>query len=606
MSDRNDDSVRTGGVTASAAPTGPAGRTPGRDAPGAGLTFPSVARLELDELLTQLVERAQDVIATQGRLRGLLRATRMITTDLRLPVLLRLIVEAACELLDARYGAIGVLTPDRRRLEEFIHVGMDTDAAERIGHLPTGHGLLGALIDDPRPRRAEDIARDPHAAGFPPGHPAMRTFLGVPILVRGEVFGNLYLTDRRDGQPFTAEDEELVLALAAQAGVAIENARLFQESQARHQWMSTAAELVGLLTTGTDTPLELVADRMCAVGEAQYCAVVTASAALPAHGDDSRAGRTVRLAVALGAGEPNPTGAVIAEDGTLVGQALAEQRPILVDDPQLDASDLERGEDTASLMVLPLPVPRHERAIVLLVGRDQGRPAFTEFDLDMAATCAGHIAVALELAQARAERERLLVADDRGRIARDLHDHVIQRIFAIALGLQDLAQYENPTNAGRLATYVEDIDATIRDIRRTIFELRPGSTGTARGGGVRDTLDKIAADARPGLGFVPTVRYAGPVNSVVDAGLAEHASAVAREALSNVARHARASSVTLAVQVVDDQLIIEVIDDGVGMSETTRRSGLDNLRTRAESLGGTFTVTAPAGGGTHLRWAVPL
>ncbi|WP_391530208.1 GAF domain-containing protein [Candidatus Frankia nodulisporulans] len=606
MSDRNDDSVRTGGVTASAAPTGPAGRTPGRDAPGAGLTFPSVARLELDELLTQLVERAQDVIATQGRLRGLLRATRMITTDLRLPVLLRLIVEAACELLDARYGAVGVLTPDRRRLEEFIHVGMDTDAAERIGHLPTGHGLLGALIDDPRPRRAEDIARDPHAAGFPPGHPAMRTFLGVPILVRGEVFGNLYLTDRRDGQPFTAEDEELVLALAAQAGVAIENARLFQESQARHQWMSTAAELVGLLTTGTDTPLELVADRMCAVGEAQYCAVVTASAALPAHGDDSRAGRTVRLAVALGAGEPNPTGAVIAEDGTLVGQALAEQRPILVDDPQLDASDLERGEDTASLMVLPLPGPRHERAIVLLVGRDQGRPAFTEFDLDMAATCAGHIAVALELAQARAERERLLVADDRGRIARDLHDHVIQRIFAIALGLQDLAQYENPTNAGRLATYVEDIDATIRDIRRTIFELRPGSTGIARGGGVRGTLDKIAADARPGLGFVPTVRYAGPVNSVVDASLAEHASAVAREALSNVARHARASSVTLAVQVVDDQLIIEVIDDGVGMSETTRRSGLDNLRTRAESLGGTFTVTAPAGGGTHLRWAVPL
>ncbi|WP_374216120.1 GAF domain-containing protein [Frankia sp. R82] len=606
MSDRNNDSVRVGGVSASALPTGPAARAPGEDVPEAGLTFPSVARLELDDLLTQLVERAQDVLATQGRLRGLLRATRMITMDLRLPVLLRLIVEAACELLNAHYGAIGVLTPDRRRLEEFIHVGMDPGAPERIGHLPTGQGLLGALIDDPRPRRAEDIARDPHAVGFPPGHPTMRTFLGVPIIVRGEVFGNLYLTDRRDGQPFTAEDEELVLALATHAGVTIENARLFQESQARHQWMSTAAELVGLLITGTASPLELVADRMRAVGEAQYCAVVTASAATQEGGDDDRTGRTARLAVALGAGEPNPLGAAIARDGTLVGQALAERRPILVDDPQLDASDLERGRDTASLMVLPLPGPRHQRAIVLLMGRDQGRPAFTEFDLDLAATCAGHIAVALELAQARADRERLLVADDRGRIARDLHDHVIQRIFAIALGLQDLAQYENPTNAGRLATYVEDIDATIRDIRRTIFELRPGPTGAARGGGVRGAIDKIVDDARPGLGFVPTVRYTGPINSVVDANLAEHAYAVTREALSNVTRHARARSVELAVRIADDQLIIEVIDDGVGMSETTRRSGLDNLRTRAESLGGTFTVTAPAGGGTHLRWAVPL
>ncbi|WP_242418961.1 GAF domain-containing protein, partial [Frankia sp. CpI1-P] len=181
---------------------------------GEGLTFPVVARLELDELLTQLVERAQDVLATQGRLRGLLAASRAIATDLRLPVLLRQVVEAACELLGARYGALGVIAPDRT-LEEFIHVGMDPKDVERIGHLPTGHGVLGLLIDDPRPRRLDDISREPSAYGFPPGHPPMRTFLGVPITVRGEVFGNLYLTEKRGGAAFTAEDEELALALAA-------------------------------------------------------------------------------------------------------------------------------------------------------------------------------------------------------------------------------------------------------------------------------------------------------------------------------------------------------------------------------------------------------
>ncbi|MCL9761653.1 GAF domain-containing protein [Frankia sp. AiPa1] len=595
-------------MSAPAPDGGPTVRSLSGAVPAAGLAFPSVARLELDELLTQLVDRAQDVIATQGRLRGLLRATQMITTDLRLPVLLRLIVEAACELLNARYGAVGVLTPDRRRLEEFIHVGMEPDAAERIGHLPTGHGLLGALIDDPRPRRVEDIARDPHAIGFPSGHPVMRTFLGVPIMVRGEVFGNLYLTDRRDGLPFTGEDEELVRALAAQAGVAIANARLFQESQARHQWMSAAAELTQTLVSGTDSPLNLVADRVREVAEAQFCAVVTASSETTT-GSQTHDGpfRQAHLAVSLGAGDPHPAGATFSENGTLVGQVLAERRPILVDDPQLDASDLERGKDTASLMVLPLPGPRHDQAMVLLVGRDRGRPAFTAFDLGLAATCTGHIAVALELARARAERERLLVADDRGRIARDLHDQVIQRIFAIALGLQDLAQYESPANAGRLDGYVEDIDATIKDIRRTIFELRPGPSGAVvGGGGVRGTLDKIVADARPGLGFAPTVRYAGPVNLVVDARLADHVYAVVRESLSNVARHAHAGAVDLAVRVADGQLIVEVTDDGVGLPQASRRSGLDNLRTRAETLGGTFTATAQAAGGTRVHWSVPL
>ncbi len=601
MSERSSEALRAGGARPPA--TGPGGglgpdARPGSPGPEAGLTFPAVARLELDELLSQLVERAQDVLSTQGRLRGLLGATRMITTDLRLPVLLRLIVEAACELLNARYGAVGVIAPDRS-LEEFIHVGMEPDAQERIGHLPAGHGLLGALINDPRPRRVEDIARDPDAIGFPPGHPSMRTFLGVPILVRGEVFGNLYLTDRRDGRPFTAEDEELVLALAAQAGVAIENARLFQESQQRHQWMSTTAELTRVLATGTDEPLEIIAARLRAAATAQYAAVVIA---------EQHDGRGLgRVAVALGADTPVPAETRLDLDASLVGRALAELRPILVDNPQLDVTAVERTEHTASLLVLPLTGDRTspvDLTAVVLLGRDRGEPAFTDLDLEMAATCAGHVAVALELARARSERERLLVAEDRGRIARDLHDHVIQRIFAVALGLQDLAQYESPTNADRLGGYVEDIDATIKDIRRTIFELQPSPVAAA--GRVREVIGKIVRDARPGLGFTPTVRFTGPVDAVVDDALADHLCAVVREALSNVARHARAGSAEVTVRIADEELIVEVADDGVGLGPSKRRSGVANLRTRAESLGGTFALASPPGGGTQLRWAVPL
>ncbi len=240
---------------------------------GESLTFPTVARLELDELLTQLVDRAQDVLATQGRLRGLLAVSRAIATDLRLPMLLRHIVEAACELLDARYGALGVIALDRT-LEEFIHVGMNPGDVERIGHLPTGRGVLGLLIDDPRPRRLDDIARDPSAAGFPFGHPPMKTFLGVPITVRGEVFGNLYLTDKRGGVGFTAEDGELALALAASAGVAIENARLFHESQQRHGWMSASAELTRQIMAEADGALESVVRRVATVADAQFVSVV--------------------------------------------------------------------------------------------------------------------------------------------------------------------------------------------------------------------------------------------------------------------------------------------------------------------------------------------
>ncbi|MCK9925971.1 GAF domain-containing protein [Frankia sp. Mgl5] len=561
--------------------------------------FPTVARLELDDLLSQLVDRAQDVLATQGRLRGLLQANRVIATDLRLPVLLRHIVEAATDLLGARYGALGVVAPDRT-LEEFVHVGMTDADVERIGHLPTGHGLLGILIDDPRPRRADDIAQDPASQGFPAGHPPMRTFLGVPITVRGEVFGNLYLTDKRDGVPFTAEDEELAQALAANAGVAIENARLYHEAQQRHLWMTASAEISRQLMAGADDALAALVHRVREVADATFVALALRT------GDQGEAAEA-RIAVAVTGADgvdASRTGRLIPLEHTLTGRVIAEQQALRVDDAELDALPDERAARTGPLMVVPLVTGGDQCGGVLLIGRDRGARAFTDGDLDMATSFAGHIAVALELARARADQEHLRVLADRGRIARDLHDHVIQRMFAVALGMQDLAQYENPSNADRLNGYVEDIDATIKDIRRSIFELR--GQGPTKRGRLHAALDKIAEDLRPALGFAPTISLTGPLDTVADDQLTDHLLAVTREALTNAARHAHATSVEVRLAVDKDMIILDAVDNGVGIGDTARRSGLDNLRARAENLGGTFTATAPPTGGTHLRWTAPL
>ncbi|ONH22608.1 GAF domain-containing sensor histidine kinase [Pseudofrankia asymbiotica] len=552
--------------------------------------FPTVARLELDELLTQLVERAQDVLATQGRLRGLLRANRMVTADLRLPTLLRLVVEAACQLLDARYGALGVVAPDRT-LEEFVHVGMDPDVVARIGHLPTGRGVLGVLIDDPQPRRVDDISRDRNAVGFPPGHPPMQTFLGVPITVRGEVFGNLYLTEKRDGRAFSAEDEELALALAATVGVAIDNARLFDEAQHRHQWMSASAEVTHELMASPADPIALVVERARTTARADYAAMVV-------RGRDTA---TATVEVAAGA---DTAGNAIPLDGSLAGRAFAGQRPVLTGDAPTDACEQERGPETGCLIAVPLRASTDADRRVLLLGRAGGRQPFRAADVDLASSFAGHVAVALELARSVSERERLVVLADRGRIARDLHDHVIQRMFAVALGIQDVAQYEQTANADRLNGFVEDIDATIKDIRRSIFELR-GSAQLGRGT-LRAAFEKIAADSETGLGFVPVVTCAGPLDTVVSDTLAADVLAVVREAVSNAARHSRATTMRIDVRLEDDAVVVEAEDDGVGIGNATRSSGLTNLRERAESLGGTFALAVPAGGGTQLRWSAPI
>lgn len=568
-----------------------------------GLDFADGPRLELDELLKQLVGRAEDVIATQGRLRGLLAANKLIIGQAALPMVLRHIIEAACQLVRARYGALGVLAPGGG-LEEFIHVGIDEETATRIGPLPSGKGLLGALIDDPRPIRLRTMSDDIRSIGFPLHHPPMASFLGVAVRVRNEVFGNLYLSEAESGQ-FSAEDEELVTALAATAGIAIENARLFEQAERRQSWLQASMQITRqLLSAEGEEPLKLIARQARQIADADIVTVVLPTAS----------GQRLMVEVAAGEKAEELTGLTYPVQHTLAGLAFDSGRAVLVGDATEDGKfhvHLSDALPIGPVMVLPLVGTQRMRG-ALVVGRLQGRHRFDQADLAMATTFANHAAVALELADARDDQQRVVLLEDRDRIARDLHDHVIQRLFAAGLTVQSVAAgLRGDERAGRLERVVSGIDDTIRQIRTSIFELR-GQLGPETGS-VRTRLLAVLAEVTPLLSFEPRVRFSGPIDSLVPEAVVDDLVAVVREALTNVARHALAVHAEVALLASVTEVVLEVVDDGVGIGETERRSGLANLRQRAERHGGALVVTpgtseqSPSTGkGTHLRWTIPL
>jgi signal transduction histidine kinase len=565
---------------------GGAGREP-------ALTFPDLPRLELEQLLAQLVERAHEVMATQGRLRGLLRASQMVTRDLTLPVVLRRIVEAARDLVGARYAALGVISPTGG-LAEFVHSGMPEDAVARIGHLPEGKGLLGALIEDPRPIRLLRIASDQRSAGFPPGHPPMSSFLGVPIRIRDEVFGNLYLAESTKGE-FSAEDEELTLALAATAAVAIKNARLYESATSRGEWLQAIAAITrGVLSAEPEDAgdsLELIARTSLRIARADLVTVV-----LPGGPDE------LLVEVAVGYGADDLAGVRLPMSGSLSGQVFSTGTPLRqsVGDA---GSALRPDLDLGPVLAVPLHGSRRMHG-VLWAARRRGRSAFGAEEVEMAAGFANQAALAIELAEARAEQQRAVMLDERERIAADLHDHVIQRLFAAGLSLQSTAGTLRAGEAAdRILAIVDDLDATIRQIRTSIFQLQ--HLPQTRAPGLRARLLDVATDLTPALGFEPSVRFSGVIDAVGD-DVGEDLLAVVRESLSNVARHARAASAEVDVTATADRLTVDVRDDGIGPGSTDRRSGLDNLRRRADRRNGSCTVEPREPTGTWLSWSVAL
>jgi signal transduction histidine kinase len=535
-------------------------------------------------------------LATRERLRGLLRANRLVIGGLDLPTVLRRIVEAARELVGARYAALGVISPTGG-LAEFVHTELPEGAVERIGHLPQGKGLLGALVDDPRPIRLARIADDERSSGFPPGHPPMTSFLGVAIRIRDEVFGNLYLTESERGE-FSAEDEDLCTAIAATAAVAIDNARLYEAARTRGEWLQASATITRQLlsppeTEHRHTPLELIARRCLEVADADLVTV-----ALPAdHGDlrieevadsDGQGLRGTRVPVAV----------------SLLGQVFTTGRPLRMrrPDDEADRASLGGGHlDVGPVLVVPLLGSGGTRGVLAAV-RKRGRVGFTDTDLDMAGSFANHAAIAIELAEARAEQQRAAMLDERDRIAADLHDQVIQRLFAAGLSLQSVAMGLGPgRTADRILATVADLDATISQIRTTIFELHDQRTSAP--GGLRARLVDVATDATKALGFDPALRFDGPVDTLPSA-IAEDLVAVLREALSNVARHARAHSVSVELAVHSEQLSLCVHDDGIGIGAIPRAGGLANMRRRAARHHGECRVTRRYPHGTTVRWTV--
>ncbi|MEV6305934.1 GAF domain-containing sensor histidine kinase [Actinoplanes sp. NPDC051861] len=518
--------------------------------------------------------RIGDIVTSRERLRALLDAVVGIGTDLDLRSTLQRIVEAACALVGAKYGALGVLAPDNNSLSDFVTHGIDPETHARIGDLPHGRGVLGLLITDPRPVRLPDITKHPDSFGFPPNHPPMHSFLGVPVRTRDQIFGNLYLAEKQD--QFSEDDEEIVVALAAAAGVAIDNARLYELAQRRQRWLEAASEITGVLlgTVRRTEALALIARRAREVADAELVLV------LLYEEENAR----YRIEVAEGA---DLAGRIVTADTFGNDSALVE--------------DLR---DTAEW---PGPVPEGP-AIVAPLGLQQGvlivsRPANLD-DAALLSTFAGQAALALERARAQEERELLAVLEDRERIARDLHDVVIQRLFATGMQLQGAAAPAGtrPEVVKRINAAVDDLDATIRDIRRSIFELRAPVGATLRTE-LRDTCD-AALDT---LGFRPTLETVGPVESSVPDDIVPELIAVLREALSNVARHAQARNVRVSVRVADRHVILQVEDDGVGIDPALARGGVVNMGERATDLGGEFeAVPRPDGAGTVVTWRVPL
>jgi signal transduction histidine kinase len=547
--------------------------------------------LRLDELLAEVRERLSEIVSSRDLLHGLLDAVVAVGSGLELPATLRQIAEAAASLADARYAAIGVIGDDSS-LVEFVYTGIDEPTRRRIGELPCGRGVLGTLIRDPHPIRLPDIAEHPDSYGFPANHPPMRTFLGVPVRVREEVFGNLYLTEKRGGE-FTADDEVVVQALAAAAGVAIENARLFEETRRRQRWLEASAAVTTALLSGADG--EEVLPRI-AEHARELLGADTTALALPDPHD--RAALAVAVAVGLDAAALR--GLVLPLETSLPGQVYRTGEGARTD----KLTDLPPGVPPGPALLVPLTGTGAAMGTLIALNRP-GRPAFTAASVEVTGSFAGQAALALQLADAQRAQQQVAVFADRDRIARDLHDHVIQQLFATGMQLESvLPQLTDAEARARVHRAVDDLDRTIREIRTTIFGLL--TTPAAAAPRPRQRLLDVIEQAAGDTGLSPSVQIIGPLDTLVPDAVAEHAVAVLREAVSNVVRHSGAGSMSV-VLTAGDTLRIEVVDDGVGPPpEPGRRSGLRNMAARAAELGGSFELGRGEGGGSRLRWEVPL
>ena len=544
--------------------------------------------------------RGEDLLLTQEQMRSLLTAVVSIAEELSLEAVLERVVLAACQLVGAKYGALGVIGGDMA-LSHFITVGFDAETVRRVGPLPVGHGVLGLLIRDPHPLRLHDLSEHPGAHGFPLNHPPMKSFLGVPVRVRDVVFGNLYLTEKEGGD-FTPQDEELAVALAAAAGVAIENARLFDVAQQRGRWLEACAEIprgdVGS-SGGGGNGLDLLAQRALRESGAALAII-----GLPCDEEE----RMFRVAAAAGAG----ASALVGRSVVLRASALSTLRttgqsamlPALsLVIAQASPADGDAWPALGPTLVAALGPPGSGQG-VLVLSRPAGSDGFSPIDIEMSAVFGSHVALALELAKVHRMREQQAVFGDRDRIARDLHDLVIQRIFAAGLSMQSLRRFtDDPVALERISAVTVELDSTIHELRDTIYSLRGMSQ---EDGTLSSRILGTIKEMAEGSSFSPRIRLSGPIDADLGETLSENLLAVISEGLSNVARHSGATSVDISVNAERGRVRVVIADDGRGFTDPVRRSGLENLRQRARICRGRFNVRSVPGDGTRLSWSAPI
>ncbi|MEU5624077.1 sensor histidine kinase [Streptomyces tendae] len=538
-----------------------------------------------------------------ARVPKLLDAMRSVGSGLGLHSTLNRICETAADLAHARYAAIGVVDEDGDGLTDFVHHGLDEATVRRVGHLPDGRkGLLGALIRDPEPVRLTDLTADPRSCGFPEHHPPMRSFLGVPIRVQGEIFGNLYLTDKHAGEPFDDYDLAMVRVLATEAGIAIGNARLYEAAQQRERWIDGSVAVTTALLAGgdTDDALQIVAEQARRVSGAAAGIVL-----LPADGGG------LEIVAVDAPGPTNALGAVVPPGNAVVAEVLAG-RPVFVEDAGTDPR-LDDGPVRSYGPVMMLPLCRDGKVLgCLVMPRARGEGPFTRTERALGDRFASQAALALTMAEAQRDRERLAVYEDRDRIARDLHDLVIQRLFATGMMLESAQRRSAvPEVRDGVGGAVDELDVTIQEIRSAIFALQqPAEAPT----GLRTRILREITMAAVPLGFTPSHRFVGPVDTAVGDLTGKNLIAALRETLSNAFRHAHADRIEVVVDATatlpDGRpgVRLTVADDGVGVPEGGRRSGLHNLERRAESVGGASRLgpgIGADGGGTTVLWEAP-
>jgi len=551
------------------------------------------------ELVSRMHEQLDQLLAARDQMERLLHVFVEIGTGLDLSATLRRIIVAARELTSAPYGALAVRDAEGNLLS-FVHEGIDADTVRRIGHLPVGKGLLSLSLMDVPALRLDDLTAHPAAVGFPEHHPNMRGFLAVPITIRGTAFGNLYLTHVDPGRVFSKSDEVAARALAFAAAVAIDNAQLFERQRTSAKWMEASREITTALLSRAEPhqrPLRLIAERACVLtGAEQAIVLLPADPDLP---DDETDTLVVSAAVGLNADEV--LGRRIPVDSSTSGDVFRSGEPLITETLRYP---IEAFTDVGQRPAIVMPLCAEDRVVgVIAIARGADQTPFDDSYLDVVSDFATHAAIALALASAREDARQLTLVAERERIAHDLHDHVIQRLFAAGMDLQGtLARARSPEIVDRLNRTLDDLQTIIEEIRTTIFQLK---SPLGRTTDFRQRIQRVVADLTENRDIVTTTRIHGPTTAV-GGELAEHAEAVTAEAVSNALRHSGASRLTVEVQV-GDMFVLDIIDNGCGIpADNDRNSGLANMKYRAEQLGGACEISNPPEGGTRVHWAAPL